>query len=144
MTSTIHPPAERIYDEVLRGEQVFRRLAELGDGTTLTAREGEFRDLGFCFGLAYGWAESSDPEQRADEALDAARAAFERWAGSVSPRPAMAPLAEAVLLAGERASKDLDRLIGNPSMLALKEALDELTDAVGAPALVTPRTEGRE
>jgi hypothetical protein len=131
--------AERVYDEVLRGESPHAEAAqrclalEPDDGTTPTARETEWRDLGFAFGLAYGWARSDGAEQRAKEALEAAHAAFCRWAGSISPRPMLAPVMENVLVAGEQATAQLDRLIASPELLALKEALFELTQTYGVP-----------
>jgi hypothetical protein len=132
--------AERVYAEVLRGESPHAEAAQRclaleldDDGTTPTARETEWPDFGFVFGVAYRWTGSDGAEQRAKEALEAAYVAFCRWAGSVSPRPTLAPLAENVLVAGEQATAQLDGLIAIPELLALKEALFELTQTYGVP-----------
>jgi hypothetical protein len=115
-----------------------RQMPESSEGG-LTRREMEIRDWGMTFGVAFGVQLGRDPEvdfdTAADNALDAARAAYLRWAGRIAPRPSLSPLVDKVIVAFEGAQRDLDRL--EPVTLEvreLREAARDLLDALGTPA----------
>jgi hypothetical protein len=123
---------------------VDRCEAEPHDDGHLSEREQELRCWGLAYGLAFGVLMSEVPapseldrERLADVALDAARAAFARWSGEITPRPVVSPLVDAVLLAFEDAGKELDRMRGTEKEAAvgpLVERLESLREAVGTPA----------
>jgi hypothetical protein len=106
---------------------------EPADGTGLTRREEDLREWGFLFGLAYGMADEG--ENRARRALDAARAAYGRWAGQIPPRPVVSPLVDDVIVAYGKVEDLLDRVAyREPARLAFSEAMQALVEAVGKPA----------
>ena len=118
---------------------------EPSDGSQVSQRESDMRCWGLAYGLAFGMLESEAPadtdrEQLANEALYAARDAFRRWSTEIAPRPVFSSTVDAVLLAYDDATSDLDSVayaakkIDRPALMELRERLSELGHAVGVPA----------
>lgn len=106
---------------------------EPSDGAALTRREDDLRDWGFLYGLAYAMAGEGD--RRPIRALDAARAAYGRWAGQIHHRPVVSPLVDDVIVAYGNAEKMLYLVaLKDPERHDLAEAMHELIAAVGEPA----------
>jgi hypothetical protein len=135
--------AERVHailSEEYEGHRSLAREAceeEPHDGDQLSLREGDLRDWGFIYGLAFGMSASeaqpdADRVKLANQALDAARVAYRRWAGEIAPRPAAVSV-----LAFDDVEFELQTLIyvhGQTQVKALVQPMQDLCDALGVPA----------
>ncbi len=97
----------------------------------LSEFEGDLRDWGLVYGMAFGLARMEEPcesmESVADRALIAARAAYKRYGGEISERHEPGPLVAAVLRA-------YDEVEPMPSPRKLDDALHALLNGMGVPA----------
>jgi hypothetical protein len=152
MTDSTHPTlvlADRvgaILSEEYEGSRTLAREAcqdEPQDGAQLSLREGDLRDWGLIYGLAFGMLNSEAPadadrEQLAKEALDAARVAYRRWAGEIAPRPAMVSgLVDAAVLAFDDVEFELQTQVylhGQTQVKPLVQPMQALRDLLGVPA----------
>jgi hypothetical protein len=102
-----------------------------------TKRESDMRAWGMTYGVAYGLLLAADPEgdvdTMAEEALDAARAAYARWSGSITSRPEQSPALDAVLEAWDRAGRELAPLGDTSNGRKLLDSMQGLIDAIGMP-----------
>ncbi len=102
-----------------------------------TKRESDMRAWGMTFGVAYGLMLATDPEgdvdTMAEEALDAARAAYARWSGSIASRPQQSPAIDAILEAWDRAGRELAPLADTPDGRRLLDRMQALVEAIGMP-----------
>jgi len=111
------------------------------DGAQMTVRERDLRDWGLVYGLAFAMLASEEPdadrEQIRDRALDAARAAYRRWAGEIAPRPSVSPLIDAALLGFEDAEQSLSELLyvhKQDGVRPIMQPMQELRAVLGVPA----------
>lgn len=126
-----------ITDESQRATNRCEREPSLS-GSQATRRERDMREWGMTHGLAFGLELGANPgadwDVIAEDALDAARAAFARWSAPIAPRQPFSPAVDDVLLAYEHAHRELDRLA--PDSLAVRELLEKLhnlKEIVGMP-----------
>jgi hypothetical protein len=140
-------PAERVYAILSEEHEGSRQVWAEGvnrepyDGSEMTVRERDLRDWGLVYGLAFGMLASEEPdadrEQIRDRALDAARAAYRRWAGAIAPRPSVSPHVDAALLGFEDAEQSLGELLyihKQDGLRPLIQSMQALRDVLGVPA----------
>lgn len=119
------------------------RLAREPKGSEPTRRERDMRDWGMAFGVAAGIQLGIDPDADldtvAEDALDAARAAFARWSAPIAPRPPFMAAVDEMLSAYDRARTHLNTAIGasserrSPEIHAFEDKMAALVDAIGMP-----------
>jgi hypothetical protein len=102
-----------------------------------TRREDDMREWGMTYGIAFGLQLGANPDvdwdTAAEDALDAARAAFARWS-DIAPRVPFSPVIDEALVAYERAKIEIERaLMDSPDGRAFMEAMQELRGVIGMP-----------
>ena len=102
-----------------------------------TRREDDMREWGMTYGIAFGLQLGATPDvdwdTAAEDALDAARAAFARWS-DIAPRAPFSPLVDEALVAYERANVEIERaLMDSPDGRAFMEAMQVLREVMGMP-----------
>jgi hypothetical protein len=132
--------AEKVYTQISPGgnsnDSLLNAAAEPWGRRDLSTFEMDVRDWALVVGVAYGIARSEDPfesfESVADRALEAARAAYARWAGAPSDPPERDQEMRAIAQAWD----SVHTLIGYPRSgnPELDEALMKLDTAIGAAA----------
>jgi hypothetical protein len=141
--------ADRVYalisEEYGEGStQLCRDVADSepqGRRDQLSLREGDLRDWGLICGLAFGILEAEAPadadrEAMRDQALDAARAVYRRWAGEIAPRPVVSPMVDAAVLAFDDAEPGLSvatYVHGHHELKPLLQSMHNLREAIGIP-----------
>jgi hypothetical protein len=107
-------------------------------GSRATRREEDMRLWGMTYGIALGLQIGADPESdldtAAEDALDAARAAYARWAPPIAQRVSYSPVLDEMLMAYHRVEVEIDRaLMDSVDGRAFLEAMQGLREAIGMP-----------
>ena len=103
-----------------------------------TRREQDLRLWGMTFGIALGLQLGEEPDAdldtAAEDALDAARAAYMRWAPPIAPRPPFLPAVDALLVAYRRVESDVESALMDSTVgRDFLEKMHDLIEVIGMP-----------